>query len=245
MNQLPINLDPAQRDPRALRRTALFLLGIMVLGAIGVLYAYQKLVVRQAGEFRPAYAGRLVHNLAVVRQDGAQAGLLDLAGDVWVVAAVSVGQPETWQRSREVLGRLHERYRGRDDFHLVCLAVDSEHTVPDQLAGCARELGAGLPQWWVAAAGERFVHKFLKNQLKLGMLPHRDASGRWIYDTSLVVIDRDLHLRRLKEPFDFDAAASWDAQGRTEGIGRSNVAELEALLVRTIDSLLDPQGRET
>lgn len=241
----PSNLEPAPRDPKALRRTALILGALILVGAILVPMAYRKLLVKQAEEFRPAYAGRLVHNLGVVRQDGSTAGLFDLTGDVWVVAAVCLDQPEGWQRSREVMEELAERYRERDDFHMVCLTVDPEHERPERLKAAAEELGAKLPGWWIAAAGEEYVHKYLKNKLKHGMLPHRDENGRWIYDSSLVVIDRDLHIRKVKVGFDFDAAAGWDEDGLQSGTGRSNVDELKQQLHRTLDHLLKQKVQES
>mgnify|MGYP006866146316 CR=1 FL=1 len=40
-------------------------------------------------------------------------------------------------------------------------------------------------------------------------------------DEPFVVIDRDLHLRRVKVSFDFDAAAGWDEDGLATGNERS------------------------
>ena len=241
----PSTLEPALRDPKRLRRTAWVLVGLILAGGILVPLAYRKLLANQAREFRPAFAGRLVDNLGVVRQDGSTAGLFDLAGDVWVVSAVCIEQPESWRRTREVMERLRERYRGREDFHLVCLTVDPEGERPERLAAAAAELGAELPGWWLAAAGEEFVHKYLKNKLKLGVLPHRGPDGRWVYDPAIVVVDRDLHLRQVKVPFDFDAAAGWDEEGRETGTGRSNVGELEWLLQQTLDHLLAQPARQS
>ena len=241
----PSKLEPAPRDPKALWRTAA-ILGLLILaGAILLPMAYRKLLLKQSSEFRPAYSGRLVHNLAVVRQDGSTAGLFDLAGDVWVVAAVCFEQPEGWQRSREVMLELQERYRERDDFHLVCITVDPEGEKPERLKAAADELGAEFPAWWIAAAGEEFVHKWLKNKLKHGMLPHRGDDGKWNYDSSLVVIDRDLHIRKVKVGFDFDAAAEWDEQGLKSGTEKSNVEELKDQLHNTLDHLLAQEEQKS
>jgi cytochrome oxidase Cu insertion factor (SCO1/SenC/PrrC family) len=214
----------------------------MVLSAVIVMANYFRLAERQAGDSRGAFLGRLNRDLAVVRQDGSSAGLLDLAGDVWVVGAVSVADPTTCRRSIEVMGRLAEQHRGRPDFHLVCLTVDPEGEPPGKLAEFARGIGAQLPQWWFAAAGQDFTHKFLKDKLKLGMLPHRGADGKWVYDASLVVIDRNRHLRGGTVAFDFEAAARWDAEGRREGIAKSNLEELEDRLRQLVAELLEEQA---
>jgi protein SCO1/2 len=238
------SLMPAERDPRRLRRTAWFLLGLMLVSAVVVLVNYRKMALRQAGEGRPAFLGRLNQNLAVVRQDGSTAGLLDLAGDVWVACGVCVSDPESCRRSVEVMKRLAERHRGRDDFHLVCLTVDPEVETPAKLAEFARANGAELPRWWFAAAGQDFVHKYLKDKMKLGMLPHRGADGKWQYDASLVVVDRNRHLRGGKVAFDFDAAARWDKEGRKQGIAKTNVEELEDRLNETVAMLLEEKAGE-
>lgn len=243
-------LIPAVRDPRKLRITALWLVVLMIASGVGVLAAYMRWAERQADDERPGYVGRIDDKaeFGVVRQDESGAKISDLFGKVWVVCGVSVSQPEGWKESREVLLRLAERYAGREDFRIVCFTVDPEHESSAVLAATAKELGVGLPQWWFAGAGEEYVHKFLKNKLRLGIMPHR-KDGEWIYDSSITLIDQDRHIRqptlrqgkyrRNRVTFDFQQAARWDAEGRTEGLEESNLATLEGLLVKTIDELLE------
>jgi hypothetical protein len=112
-----------------------------------------------------------------------------------------------------------------------------------------------LPQWWLAANEAPTMHKFIKSELKAGIFPHQE-NGEWIYETSIVLIDRQGHLRRAVVPsrgggtpyvtgFDFDQAAQWDAEGRLTGNERSNVEQLDHLLAETIETLLseDPEFR--
>ena len=247
-------LVPAERDPRKLRRTALFLFVVMVVSGILILMSYQKWgklqAEKDAEHARPGIVGRIDNKaeFGVVRQDASGAKISDLFGKVWVVCGVSVKQPDTWKESREVLLRLKERYAGNDDFRIVCFTVDPDQEGPAVLDATAKELGVGLPQWWFAAAGQEYVHKFLKNQLKLGIMPHQ-KDGKWIYDSSITLIDRDRHIRRAMVPqkrggpeypavFDFAQAAEWDAKGVKTGIDRSNAEQLEFLLGQTIDELL-------
>ena len=78
-------------------------------------------------------------------------------------------------------------------------------------------------------------------------IPHK-KDGKWFYDGSLVLIDRDRHIRqatlqqgkysRRNVTFNFDEAARWDAEGRTQGLEKSNVQTLEDILVKTLDGLL-------
>ncbi len=243
------NLEPVERDPRKLRKTALWLVGIMVFSGVTVLASYLKWAERKADDDRPAIVWRLdaKREFGLVRHDGSGAKISDLFGDVWIVCGVSVSQPENWETTREVLKRINARYADREDFHILCLTVDPEKETAEVLAPVAAGLGAEIPKWVFAGAGEEFVHKFLKNTLKLGMMPHR-KDGKWIYDPALVVIDRDRHVRqatvkrnkyaRANVRFDFEEAARWDAEGRTEGLEKSNVETLEELLVKLLDDLL-------
>lgn len=242
-------LEPAVRDPRKLRKTALWLVGIMVLSGITVLASYLKWLERKAGDDRPAIVGRLdaKKEFGLVRHDGTGAMMSEWFGDVWIVCGVAASEPGSWKTTREVLKRLNARYAGRDDFHILCLTVDPEKETAEVLAPVAAELGAEIPAWVFAGAGESFVHKFLKNTLKLGIMPHR-KDGAWVYDPALVVIDRDRHVRqatvsrgkysRANISFDFEQAARWDAEGRTEGLEKSNVETLEEMLVKLLDDLL-------
>lgn len=249
------DLEPAVRDPKKLRLTGAVLAVLIVVSGFGILIAYNQSAKRQAGDDRPALGqGRLDKNFRVWRQDESEAGLLDMAGEVFVISAVSFEQAEDWRHTRKVLENLKARYGERDDFHIVMLTVDPENEPPAKLGAYAKDLGAELPFWWLAGASEESIHKFLKRRLKAQLVP-QNKDGKWEYDPSLVVIDRDRHLRQAtvrarnaegKElnfrnpvPFDFEEAAEWDAEGRSEGLEKSNVETLEGLLHKTIDQLLE------
>lgn len=238
----PNTLEPAIRDPRKLRRTAFILVGIMIAGSIGILAAYKQVAKKQAYDPRPPIYGRLNENLAVVRQDGSTAGLLDLDNCVWLACAVSVNQPDSWKRSREVMMRMRDHYAGNKEVRFVCLTIDPNRETPEVLAKTARELGAELPTWWFAGAGQEFIQKYLKDKFKLGAMPSFDGA-KWSYNSKLLLVDRNRHLRQGKYgraviDFDFDAAASYDAKGLQTGTDKSNEALMEEVLIRTIDTLL-------
>ena len=262
-------LVPVERDPRKLRRTALILVALMVASGVGIPLAYKKWMREQSEKAktdqqpalagnpggvekpeRPAIVGRIDNKaeFGVVRQDASGAKVSELFGKVWVVCGVSVKEPDGWKATREVLLRLNQRYAGNDDFRIVCFTIDPNKEGHEVLDAAAKELGVGLPKWWFAGAGEEFVHKFLKNQLKLGIMPHQ-KDGKWVYDSSITLVDRDRHIRRAVipqqrggqpyvAPFDFAQAADWDAKGVKTGVDRNNSEQLEFLLTQTIDELL-------
>ena len=240
-------LEPAVRDPRKLRITALILTTLMVISAVGVYIAYLKLSERQADVETPSFKGRIEKNFKVWRQDESEGDFASMEGEVFVIAPVLFSEPERWVHTRGVLERLSKRYADRKDFHIVCLTIDPENEPPKKLAEYAKDLGATLPQWWLGAAREESVHKFLKNILKMETIPYR-KDGKWDYDGTLVVIDRDRHIRkgtvkmskrsRVDAKFDFEAAAAWGEKHPTDGDKERVSRDLENLLVSVIDHVL-------
>jgi hypothetical protein len=258
MHPTPQHFEPAVRDPRKLRRTAWILVAIMIIGGVLILRAYDRFAADKAHDDRPAFvANRLTKekDLRVIRQDGSQAELFDLAGKISVVHSVSAERPETAALTAEVIGRIAARYADEPDVAIVSLVLDpvEPELVTAQLAAAADSLGAALPQWWVATTDPLVVRKWVKKEFKASVTPHQ-RDGAWVFDTSVVLVDRNRHLRRAVVPqkqggppytanFDFDQAAEWDARLVKTGTDRSNVEELEALLIRTIDQLLAEPAR--
>jgi len=259
---LPADLEPAVRDPKKLRRTAWILVAIMLAGGFLVLKAYEDWAAKQATDTRPAIVHRIQkeRDLRLLRQDGRTADLFDLRGSVFVLNVLSLRDPGAATRSLAVMKRLADKRAGQKDFHLVTLAIDSvpADELRSTLATAAESHGMKLPQWWLGSNEPGTLHKFIKNELKASVYPN-DTGGKWNYDPSIVLIDRNGHLRRAVVPktrngkpakpevvgFDFDQAARWDAAGMKSGTDRSNEAELEILLEKTIDLLrtepIDPE----
>lgn len=254
-------LEPVVPDPRKLRRTAWILVGIMIVGGWLVLRSYEKFAETKSVDDRPAFVGRLTDNpdkdLRVIRQDGTEGGLQELMGRVSVIHTIAAGQSEDGLAAG-VMQRLAEHYAGQDDVSLVSLVVNpgAAENATATLGETAEALGAELPKWWVATTPDPVVvRKFVKKDFKAGIMPH-EADGRWNYDSAIVLVDRDRHIRRAVVPqqrggpqytanFDFDQAAEWDGRGVKTGTERSNVAEMEVLLIKTIDRLLaeKPENR--
>lgn len=249
---LPLDFEPAVRDPKKLRRTAWILVAIMILGGTLVLLSYEKWAKKQSADDRPSMVHRIrkERDLRVIRQDGKTADLYDLRGKVWVVNVTSLAKSETSARSMAVMKRLAEKHASTPDFHLVTLALDPAPA--DRIVGLlekgAKDHAITLPQWWLATNEAATLHKFIKSELKSNVFPHEE-DGVWVYDTSIVLIDKNGHLRRAVVPqkrggqpfvatFDFDQAAQWDKDGILTGTDRNNEGELEKLLETTIETLL-------
>lgn len=252
---LPADLEPAERDPKKLRRTAWILMAIMLAGGFLVLKAYEDWAAKQATDTRPAIIHRIQkeRDLRLLRQDGKQAELFDLRGGVFVLNVLSLRDPDAAARSMAVMKRLADQRANEKDFHLVTLVLDPipADQLRDTLAKAAETHGMKLPQWWLGSNEPGTLHKFIKNELKASVFPY-ETNGKWNYDPAIVLIDRNGHIRRAvvaktrngkpAKPevvgFDFDQAAQWDAKGMKTGTERSNEEELEILLGKTIDILL-------
>ncbi len=253
MPQPPVHLEPVTPDPRKLWLTALILVGIMAVGAVLILKAYNSYTRKQSTNDRAAMnTNRLTpeKDLPLILQDGARVDLLDLAGKVILIQVVSSANPETSARTNEVMRRVAEKYAAQQDCALVSLVVDPgpAETAKDSLLKAASALGAKLPQWQVGTNDPALLHKYVKKEFKASVFPHQ-KDGKWVFDTSVVVVDRNGLIRQpvvpqkrggspYVGPFDFDQAASWDERGVKTGTERSNVQELEHLLIKTIDELL-------
>jgi cytochrome oxidase Cu insertion factor (SCO1/SenC/PrrC family) len=246
------SFEPAIRDPKKLRNTALVLVALMLVGGVLIFVAYQKWSQQQATDDRPAVIYRITpeRDLRVLLQDGQIANLVDLRGKVIAVHVMSLRDPQAAQRSLAVMKRLAAARASTTDFALVSLVIDPEPSdkLRTTLAEAAAANGMTLPQWWVGSNEPKTLHKFIKNELKATTYPN-ELNGKWDYDGSIVLIDKNGHIRRAVVPqkqggepfvatFDFEQAAAWDAKGAKTGTANNNVEQLEFLLNHTIDKLL-------
>ena len=244
-------IEPVKPDPKKLRKTAFILVIVMVVGGIVILKSYEKREKEAAKDDRPSFVTQISEpkDLVFVRQDGKLTDLMSLKGKVLVVQSLPQSQPD--QMTTDVMMRLSEKYADRGDFVLVTLMLDpgKPEELKADLQKLGGELGAKLPQWTVASNDRPTLHKFIKNEFKANMLPYEE-DGEWHYDKSLVLIDKNRHVRRAVVPqkrggapyvatFDFEQGKDWDKQGIKTGTDLSNVQQLEKLLGHTIEILLN------
>lgn len=244
--------EPAIRDPKKLRNTAITLVVIMLIGGWLILKAYEMSSKSQAADDRPAVVYRITpeRDLRMLRQDGKTVDLVDLRKHTIALNVISLRDPQAAQLSMAVMKRLAASRAATADFNLVTLILDPEPSekLLGTLTRTAADTGMTLPQWWVGSNEPKTLHKFIKNELKATIYPN-ETNGKWQYDSSIVLIDKNGHIRRGVVPqkrggppfiatFDFEQAASWDARGVKTGTEHNNAEQLEILLNHTIDKLL-------
>lgn len=247
------SLEPAIRDPKKLRNTAFLLVAIMLIGGWLIMLSYEQWSKKQAMDDRPAVVYRITpeRDLRMLRQDGKTVDLVDLRGNVIAIHVMSLRDPQAAELSLGVMKRLAVSRTGEKNLNLVSLVLDPQpaEKLLATLDGTAKSIGAALPQWWVGANEPDTLQKFIYNQLKANVSPY-EKDGKWQYDSSIVLIDKNGHIRRAVVPqkkvagppfiatFDFEQAAAWDAKGVKTGTPNTNVGQLEILLNHTIDKLL-------
>lgn len=208
-------LEPAERDPKAIRRTVISLVLMMLVGGIVIWVKYNEQQERDREDQidgRSPRISRLTRNFAGVCQDGTLRGLHDLEGKVWVVAPIVPNHPEENKIQLQKMQELAEKFGDRDDFHLVCLSVadPSEHGY-EALAKVADSVGADINKWWFMAAERESVIGFLKDHLKMAHIKERqgdEAEQFGIHDipAQLRVVDQSRRVRGEFQQFDFDFA---------------------------------------
>lgn len=208
-------LEPADRDPKAIRRTVIILFLLMTFGGVAILLKYQQQQEKdqiEVVEGRAPRISRLTKNFAGVCQDGESRGLDDLEGKVWVVAPIVPNHPEENKIQLAKMKDLAERYKGREDFHLVCISVADPHQHGfEKLNEIAIEVGADINQWWFMAAELEAVIGYLKDHLKMAHIKEREGAdaeelGKLNIPSQLRVIDQSRRVRGAHEHFDFDFA---------------------------------------
>lgn len=226
------------------------LVALMVIGGVFILKAYGKRTREGERDNRPSFEKQISaqKDLTFMRQDGEVTDLMSLKGKVLLVQCLPKSQPD--EMTTGVMKRVAEKFAAEEGFALVTLMLDpgKAEEVKGELKGQAAVLGAELPKWTVATNDRATLHKFIKNEFKANMLPH-EKDGKWVYDGSLVLIDKNRHVRRAVIPqkrggaayvaaFDFAQAKEWDDKGIKTGTETTNVEQMEILLGDTIGILL-------
>ena len=210
------DIEPVERNLKAIRTTVVALFLLMVVGGCLIWYKYTQQQEKDRQEVidgRSPRISRLTKNFAGVCQDGVARGLDALEGKVWVVAPIVTHFPEENKIQLAKMQELAERYKDRDDFHLVCISVTDpyEHGY-EELAEIAEEVGASIDRWWFMAAKEESAIGFLKNHLKMAHINERkgveaEKYGKYDVPAHLRVVDQSRRVRGEHQQFDFDFAA--------------------------------------
>ena len=214
-----MDMEPAERNPAELRRTAFKLVAIMIIGAVVVLTAYsiKSKEKAEANKGRPPITSKISRNFAAKNQDDQLVATYDLKGKVWFVVPVCVDQLGENKHAWEMMKEIAARYEGNDDLRFVAISIEGvdQDVEPDDLKRAMKELGIEDKRWWFLTTGETGKQRgYIKDQLRLGLVserPQGDEAGKWEFPSQIALIDRGMHIRQR---YDFREAAEFESAAR-------------------------------
>jgi len=207
-------LEPADRDPVKLRNTALILVGVMLVGATLILWAYSSFGKRTSESDRPSMEAKITDDCRLITADGEERDIQDLKGKVTISLITTIEEGA----SEEVLSALREVYGALPEDgekpHLLAFVLDGSEDSPQEMAQVLSEFEASTEVWRVAANedGKVSVRAFLKNRMRFGTYPEK-REGEWAFDPKIVLLDQFLHVRGIpgsNEGWAFDVVAGME-----------------------------------
>ena len=165
-----MDLEPAERNPAELRRTAFKLVIIMIIGAVVVLSAYlvkskQK---AEANKGRPPITSKISRNFAAKNQDDKLVAIYDLEGKVWFAVPICVAQLDENKHALAMMKEITAHYQGNDEIRFVAISIEGvdQGVNPEDLKRAMKELGIDDPRWWFLTTGDTKKQRgYLKDQL--------------------------------------------------------------------------------
>ncbi|BDS08140.1 hypothetical protein NT6N_31800 [Oceaniferula spumae] len=211
-----MDLEPAERNPAELRRTAIILVAIMIVGAAFVLYAYVNHE-QKADPDRPPLVTKITKNFAAKNQHNKLVSFSELEGKVWFAAPICVSQLDENKHALAMLKELAEIYKDNEDVRFVLISIEGvdQGVEPEDLAVAAETLGFTGPQWWLLTTGDTKKQRgYIKDQLRLGLVSKRnddDPKGKWKFPSQIALLDRQMHLRQR-----YDFREAYEVQKKTK-----------------------------
>ena len=214
-----MDMEPAERNPAELRRTAFKLVGIMVIGAVVVLSAYFAKSKKKAeeNEGRPPITTKISRNFAAKNQEGKLVATYDLEGKVWFAIPVCVKQLDENKHAIAMMKEITEHYEGNDNLRFVAFSINGvdQGTNPEDLKHAMEQLGIDDQRWWFLTTGDTKKQRgYIKDQLRLGLVSERssgDPAGKWTFPSQIALIDRGMHIRQR---YDFREAEQFEDAAR-------------------------------
>ncbi|MDA7881188.1 hypothetical protein N9A94_02690 [Akkermansiaceae bacterium] len=207
-------LEPADRDPKKLRATAYKLVLLMVIGGIGLQYAYRNYQERTGKSDRPSMLTKVTDKTRLITSDKVVHDIQDLKGKVTLVLTLTKKiQPES-QPSLDALKVVMEKFPEEAKRpHLLLFILDGSEEDPEAMSKILAEYGDETKVWRVAADkdGKVSLRAFMKNRLQFGIYP-RLEEGRYVYDSQIVLLDQFLHVRGqpgASHGWDFEKVVGW------------------------------------
>lgn len=203
-------LEPAEVDPRQLRKTAFLLTAAMVFGGFAILWAYQTYGARTQNSKRPSMEAKITDDARLITADGEERDIQDLKGKVTLAVTLPLTSQPRSEATLAAVERVMMHFANREESPiLLAFVLDGDEANPAQMAEVLNQYGEEPAVWRVATGedGKVSVRAFLKNRMRFGKYPHQNEDGSFDYDSKIVLLDQHLQLRGLpgsNEGWDFE-----------------------------------------
>ncbi len=247
-------LEPAERDPKKLRNTALIITLLMVGGGFLILWAYGEYGKKVEDSTRPSFLHAVTDpDIEMMTAEGTVRNFDEMEGNVVLILALTTEVAPESQPTLDAVRKVMEHFKEADNRpRILCFVLDGDESDTAAMKPVLAEFGAEPEVWRIAAAkdGKQTMRAFLKSKLRFGIYPH-EKEGKMIYDTQLMVLNQH---RQVRGPsgvpigWDFEKVAKWEklyeeakAQSPEKELVPPKIStnELQAKLIEAIEYLYD------
>lgn len=209
-------LEPADRDPKKLRATAIILVIFMIVSGVVLTFAYRRYQESTSDSRRPSFETRITEpEVELLTADGKLRNLQDLQGSVTLVLTLpktpNSGSQPTLDALRVVMNAFESAPQKPK---ILVFVLDGSNSNPEGMDGVLSEYGKE-PEVLRVVANEdakTSLRSFTKTKMRFNRIP-TEKDGAFDYDTRLVLLDQNMFIRGIP--------------GLTEGWEFETVAEME------------------
>ena len=129
-------------------------------------------------------------------QTGAEVGLADLKGHVWIANFIFTSCPDTCPLLTKKLGDVRlGLVRKKADVRFVSFSIDPETDTPEVLAKYAKKRGANFQDWSFLTGPVASIQEVVVRGFKQAIEPDPDKPDNILHGSHFVLVDRNGAIR--------------------------------------------------
>ena len=209
-------LEPADRDPKKLRATAIKLVIFMIVSGVVLSFSYRRYQENTSDSRRPSFETRVTEpEVELLTADGKSRNLQDLKGNVTLVLTLPKTPNPGSQPSLDALRAVMDEFKVTPQKPTVLVFVlDGSNSNPEKMSDVLAEFGEEPEVLRVVADedAKTSLRSFTKTKMRFSRIP-TEKNGVFDYDTRLVLLDQNMFIRgipRMTDGWDFEAVAEME-----------------------------------
>ena len=209
-------LEPADRDPKKLRATAIKLVVFMILSGVILTFAYRRYQEKTSDSRRPSFETRITEpEVELLTADGKKRNLQELQGNVTLVLTLPKTPNPGSQPSLDALREVMDAFKDASQKPTILVFVlDGDNSNPEEMSGVLAEYGEEPEVLRVVADedAKTSLRSFTKTKMRFNRVP-TEEDGVFDYDTRLVLLDQNMFIRGIPgvtEGWDFETVAEME-----------------------------------